>query len=136
MRCVLCAYRRHWHIPAPSHLSTDQLPLLKLSSMVSLPGQSRNLTFDAHCKSMCGCGPVWVWPFTCITLTVPVRVTMCLAPRHGNRLISWSLDNFIPPMSLANGIGDCYFVFYARGIGEGKFSFWLELKVCQNVVCY
>ena len=54
---------------------------------------------------------------------------MCLAPRHGNRLVSWSLEKFIPPMSSANGVGDCYFVFYARGFGEGKFSFWLELKV-------
>ncbi|KAL5486377.1 hypothetical protein EMCRGX_G018844 [Ephydatia muelleri] len=105
---VLHFFKRHWHILAPSPLPTEvQLPLLKLSSMVTLPTQSRNLTFDAE---------------------FPVRVSMCLAPRHGNRLVSWSLEKFIPLMSSANGVGDCYFVFYARGFGEGKFSFWLELK--------
>ena len=59
---VLCVPRRHWHILAPSPLPTEvQLPLLKLSSMVTLPTQSRNLTFDAECESrvvvaMCGRG--------------------------------------------------------------------------------
>ena len=69
MSGVLCVPRRHWHILAPSPLPTEvQLPLLKLSSMVTLPTQSRNLTFDAECESMCGCGHVWAWPFTHITL--------------------------------------------------------------------
>ena len=77
---------------------------------------------------------MWVWPCVGVAFhthyfIVPVRVSMCLAPRHGNRLVSWSLEKFIPLMSSANGVGDCYFVFYARGFGEGKFSFWLELKV-------
>ena len=72
---------------------------------------------------------MWLSPDNHAFFIVPVRVTMCIAPRHGNHLISWSLERFIPPMTSAKGTGDCYFVFYARGLGEGKFSFWLELKV-------
>lgn len=57
---------------------------------------------------------------------------MFIAPREGYRMKSWSLETYVPPTTPCPGKyvdRGCYFVFYARGFGEGKFAFWIELQV-------
>ena len=63
---------------------------------------------------------------------------MFIRPSDGYSMTAWSLDSHVPPRTVpcgpkrVGGGGDqldpgCYFIFYARGFGDGKFSFWLEL---------
>ena len=56
---------------------------------------------------------------------------MIIAPATGHSLLSWSLENFIPPATPDRGRpGEpTYFIFYARGTGEGEFTFWIEVQV-------
>ena len=63
---------------------------------------------------------------------VPPRASMFIAPGEGYHMTSWSLETYVPPVTECPGKyvdRGCYFVFYARGFGEGKFTFWIELEV-------
>ena len=52
-----------------------------------------------------------------------------LQPLSGLRLHSWSLEEYIPPVTpYGNGLG-CYYIMYTRGTGEGNTTFWIEVEV-------
>ncbi len=47
-------------------------------------------------------------------------------------MVSWSLEDIVPPTTPCGEKEQCYFVFYARGVGEGEFTFWIEIEVWSN----
>ena len=54
---------------------------------------------------------------------------MFISPRKGYSMMAWSLEKFVPPFTPCVSEHECYFVFYARGQGDGEHTFWVELKV-------
>ena len=57
---------------------------------------------------------------------------MIIGPASDHHLVSWSLENYIPPSTNDRGRPNdpTYFIFYARGTGDkGEFTFWIEIKV-------
>lgn len=73
------------------------------------------------------------------SFSVPHRAAMLVGPASGHRLVSWSLESYIPPSTIDNGRPNehTYFVFYARGTGEkGEFTFWIEVEVSKPFVYY
>ena len=62
---------------------------------------------------------------------------MIVGPASDHHLVSWSLENYIPPSTNDRGRPDdhTYFIFYARGTGDkGEFTFWIEVKVKLHYV--
>ena len=60
---------------------------------------------------------------------VPLRCTMLIGTAEGVALKAWSLESYVPMPNTCPGSHQdrgCYFVFYARGFGQGEFSFWIE----------
>ena len=56
---------------------------------------------------------------------------MFIAPKPGHSMSAWSLEAFVPPVTPCPGSYEeqgCYFVFYARGVGDGNVSFWIEIE--------
>ena len=52
-----------------------------------------------------------------------------MQPLSGLRLHSWSLEEYIPPVTpYGDGLG-CYYIMYTRGTGEGNTTFWIEIEV-------
>ena len=52
-----------------------------------------------------------------------------MQPLSGLRLHSWSLEEYIPPVTpYGKGLG-CYYIMYTRGTGEGNTTFWIEVEV-------
>ena len=144
---LFCRIRRSWYLPAPrlEHLDSAHLELVSVSSSTN----SKNFTFQAKCKlsfpddhfQTCGNGRQIKSRFTLSYLVlslirlVPPRGTIFIAPREGYRMTSWSLETYVPPVTDCPGkYADrgCYFVFYARGFGEGRFTFWIELEVSRT----
>ena len=61
--------------------------------------------------------------------SVPPNARIHLQPLSGLRLHSWSLEEYIPPVTpYGNGLG-CYYIMYTRGTGEGNTTFWIEVEV-------
>ena len=61
--------------------------------------------------------------------SVPPNARIHLQPLSGLRLHSWSLEEYIPPVTpYGNGLG-CYYIMYTRGTGEGDTTFWIEVEV-------
>ena len=57
---------------------------------------------------------------------------MVLGMNEGILLKGWSLESYIPPANFCPGSYQdrgCYFIFLARGFGNGEFEFWIETKV-------
>ena len=54
---------------------------------------------------------------------------MYISPKRGHSMTAWSLEKFVPPSTPCVLDQECYFVFYARGQGDGEHTFWVELKV-------
>ncbi len=44
-------------------------------------------------------------------------------------MVSWSLEDTVPPTTPCGQEEQGYFVFYARGQGEGGDTLWLEIEV-------
>ncbi len=57
---------------------------------------------------------------------------MFIDPRDRHQMVSWSLEDIVPPTTPCGEKEQCYFVFYARGVGEGEFTFWIEIEVWSN----
>ena len=82
-----------------------------------------NLGEGAYCNFM---------HFAFFNVPVPLRASVFIAPREGYKMTSWSLETYVPPVTACPGKyaeQGCHFVFYARGFGEGSFTFWIELQV-------
>ena len=53
-----------------------------------------------------------------------------MEPRPGYTLSSWSLEDFVPPLTPYGDEQGCYYVYYTRGTGEwAELEFWLEVEV-------
>ena len=64
-----------------------------------------------------------------LSSSVPPNARIHLQPLSGLRLHSWSLEEYIPPVTpYGNGLG-CYYIMYTRGTGEGNTTFWIEIEV-------
>ena len=61
--------------------------------------------------------------------SVPPNARIHLQPLSGLRLHSWSLEEYIPPVTpYGNGLG-CYYIMYTRGTGQGNTTFWIKIEV-------
>ena len=64
--------------------------------------------------------------------SVPPNARIYLQSLSGLRLHSWSLEEYIPPVTpYGNGLG-CYYIMYTRGTGEGDTTFWIEVEVREG----
>jgi hypothetical protein len=102
--------KRFWYVSAPPLNNVPQASLKLMSAVDTTPGR-RNFTFF---------------------LSTPPRASIFISPHQHQILISWSLEEFIPPSLPCNHMepqgAQCHFIFYCRGAGEQGEAFWLELE--------
>ena len=116
--------RRNWFLPGslPPAAASSSSKLI-LDSVKKTSPNTRNYTFTAHRKLY------MKYLHDSLSPSVPPNARIHLQPLSGLRLHSWSLEEYIPPVTpYGNGLG-CYYIMYTRGIGEGNTTFWIEVEV-------